>query len=243
MAAIDRPMPKIFALVPAAGQGTRLGEALPKQYLALAGQPMLFHALSLLATQARIHKVLAILAPGDTEWTRQGGAALGAKVHALYSGGAHRGESVLNALAALQGEAGDDDWVLVHDAARPCVSVQAIDRFIAAAAADPVGGLLAMPVADTLKQSGDDGHVQRTVPREGLWRAQTPQMFRYGMLRRALAAMPHATDEAQAIEALGHAPLLVPGENLNIKVTFPEDLPLAALILGHQARTGAATGS
>lgn len=231
-------MTSIFALVPAAGQGTRLGDTLPKQYLPLAGRPMLFHALERLAAERRIAHVAAILAPGDAHWARHDPASLGPKVRALPVGGADRGESVRNALDALAPEAKDDDWALVHDAARPCISAGAIARLIEEAGAHEVGGLLAMPMADTLKQAGPAREVARTVPRDGLWRAQTPQMFRFGLLRRALAAMPRATDEAQAMESRGHAPLLVMGENLNIKVTFPEDLPLAAMILAHRAATG-----
>ena len=224
-------MPKIFALVPAAGQGTRLGEAMPKQYLALAGRPMLFHSLATLASVPRVERVLAILAPGDRYWEAQDRAALPAKVEALFAGGATRGESVANALAAMQGRASPDDWVLVHDAARPCIAREWVERLIDAVGDDAAGGLLAMPVADTLKRAAGADRVAQTVEREGLWRAQTPQMFRYGLLRQGLARLPGATDESQAVEAVGGRPRLVAGDNANFKVTFAEDLPLAEMIL------------
>lgn len=224
-------MPKIFALVPAAGQGTRLGEAIPKQYLALAGRPMLFHSLATLASVARVERVLAILAPGDRHWEAQDRGTLPAKVEASFTGGATRGESVANALAALAGRAAPDDWVLVHDAARPCIAREWVERLIDEVGDDAAGGLLAMPLADTLKRAGEGGRVAQTVAREGLWRAQTPQMFRYALLRRGLARLPGATDESQAVESVGGTPRLVPGDNANFKVTFAEDLPLAEMIL------------
>ncbi len=233
-------MPRIFALVPAAGQGSRMGEALPKQYLALAGRPMLFHCLSALAAVARIDRVIAILAPGDPHWEAQDRGALPGRIEALYAGGASRGESVANALARLENRAQDGDWVLVHDAARPCITPSLVERLLDEVGDDPVGGLLAIPLADTLKRAREDGpRVAATIPREGLWRAQTPQMFRYGLLRRALAGMPEATDESQAVEALGQVPRIVRGEDENLKVTFAGDLPLAEMILAR--RGGGAT--
>ncbi len=186
--------PTIFALVPAAGQGTRLGEAVPKQYLPLAGRPMLAHALEALARVDAIARVVAILSPEDERWTSTEGLALPGKVEAWRVGGRSRGESVANALAQLAGKASDDDWVLVHDAARPCLTPALVAHFLAAIGDDPVGGLLAVPVADTLKREGEGGRVAATVPRDGLWRAQTPQMFRFSLLRDGLAAFPGATD-------------------------------------------------
>jgi 2-C-methyl-D-erythritol 4-phosphate cytidylyltransferase len=140
---------------------------------------------------------------------------------------------VLNGLQALAGVIAAEDWVLVHDAARPCLSRELLERLLAELESDPVGGLLAVPVADTLKRAGQDGRVHHTEPREGLWRAQTPQMFRYGLLCQALQAMgtDAPTDEAQAVEFLGHAPKLVLGDSHNLKVTYPEDLVMAELIL------------
>ncbi|MBL8509094.1 MAG: 2-C-methyl-D-erythritol 4-phosphate cytidylyltransferase, partial [Chitinimonas sp.] len=155
----------------------------------------------------------------------------------LRCGGASRAETVRNGLQALAGELAADDWVLVHDAARPCIAPADVARLITALREDSVGGLLAVPVADTLKRADAACRVAGTVPRDGLWRAQTPQMFRHGVLCRALAegACEAITDEASAIEAAGMSPRLVVGDERNIKVTYPQDLALAALYL--QART------
>lgn len=228
-------MPKIFALVPAAGQGTRMGDALPKQYLPLAGRPMMFHSLEALAAVGRIEHVIAILSPLDRHWGAHDWSAFPDKIEALFAGGASRGESVANALDLLAGRLAPDDWVLVHDAARPCLSAELVEQFLDEVNDDPVGGLLAMPLADTLKRAEDTMRVGETIPREGLWRAQTPQMFRYEALKRGLARRPDATDESQAVESLGQMPRLVQGENANVKVTFAEDLPLAEMILARQA--------
>jgi 2-C-methyl-D-erythritol 4-phosphate cytidylyltransferase len=227
---------KFFAIVPAAGQGTRIGDALPKQYLKLAGKPMLFHSLEALAAVDRIGRILVVLSPVDPHWETQDWSGLDPRVEPLYIGGATRATSVVAGLRALEGSAADSDWVLVHDAARPCVQTLLVEQFLDELEEDPVGGLLALPLADTLKEVGEGQRVARTVPREGLWRAQTPQMFRYGKLKQALAAHPQATDEAQAIEASGSAPRLVSGESTNIKVTFAEDLQLAELILANPKR-------
>ena len=231
-------MPKIFAFVPAAGQGTRIGDAMPKQYLPLAGKPMLFHSLEVLASVARIHAVVAILSPLDRHWGEHDWSAFPDKIEAVFTGGANRAESVVNALKHLSGRIAKDDWVLVHDAARPCIARSLVEQFIDEVEGDPVGGLLAMPVADTLKRAEETLRVAETIPRERLWRAQTPQMFRNEHLRRGLERKPDATDESQAIEQmLGFAPKLVQGENTNIKVTFAEDLELAEMILLRRAMT------
>lgn len=224
-------MPKIFALVPAAGQGTRMGDALPKQYLPLAGRPMLFHSLQALAAVRRIDHVIAVLSPLDRHWGAFDWSAFPGKIEACFAGGATRGASVANALALLDGRSTGDDWILVHDAARPCIETQLVERFLDEVGDDPVGGILAMPLADTLKRAQDSMRVGETVPREGLWRAQTPQMFRHATLKHALARRPDATDESQAVESLGQMPRIVQGENANLKVTFSEDLPLAEMIL------------
>ena len=153
----------------------------------------------------------------------------------MRCGGETRAQSVLNGLEALSVDAVDDTWVLVHDAARPCLPSGALARLIDAAQLDAVGGLLAVPVADTLKRADVDGRVATTEPRAGLWQAQTPQMFRYGLLKRALlAAGADMTDEASAIEKLGLRPLLIEADNRNLKITRPRDLQLASLILEHQ---------
>ncbi len=228
-------MPKIFALVPAAGQGTRLGDALPKQYLPLAGRPMMFHALEALAAVPRIDHVIAILSPLDRHWGAHDWSLLPEKVEALFAGGATRGKSVANALDLLEGRAAEDDWVLVHDAARPCLARALVEQFLDEVGEDPVGGLLAMPLADTLKRGEESMRVAETIPRTGLWRAQTPQMFRYGLLRRGLAREARATDEAQAVESLGQMPRIVQGQSANIKVTFADEMALAEMILARQA--------
>jgi len=227
-------MPKIFALVPAAGQGTRLGDALPKQYLALAGRPMMFHSLDALAAVERIDHVIAILSPLDRHWGAHDWSAFPDKIEALFAGGATRAESVANALSLLEGRAAPEDWILVHDAARPCLAVELVEQFLDEVGDDPVGGLLAMPLADTLKRAEESMRVGETIPRDGLWRAQTPQMFRFEVLRRGLAKRPDATDESQAVESTGQMPRLVQGENSNLKVTFAEDLPLAEMILARR---------
>ncbi len=209
----------------------RFGDALPKQYLDLNGFPMIYHALAALTAVARISKVLVVLAPGDRHWDSFGWSALRARLEVARCGGASRGESVLNGLRHLASSMDNDDWVMVHDAARPCIRVGLIEQFVDELEQDPVGGLLAQPLADTLKAADENLRVARTMPREGLWRAQTPQMFRFGMLRDALQQRPESTDESQAVEALGHAPRLVAGDSANIKVTFAADLRLARIFL------------
>jgi 2-C-methyl-D-erythritol 4-phosphate cytidylyltransferase len=234
-------MPRAWAVVPAAGSGRRMGSALPKQYLPLRGKPLLSWSLAPLLACERIEAVVLVVAAEDEAWrplAEGKGRVLSAE------GGAERCNSVLNGLARLAGLAADDDWVLVHDAARPCLSREELDALFLALDEDPVGGLLAVPLADTLKAADASGRVARTVPREGLWRALTPQMFRYGLLRDALAAAVGAgitvTDEAAAIENAGFRPLLVPGLAANLKVTGPEDLTLAEAVLRRREEGGCA---
>ncbi len=231
-------------VVPGAGSGRRFGASvLRKQYEPLAGATVIEHALAPFLADGRCHRIIVAIAPDDAAWPQvaarcepRAACPVGA-----VTGGAERAESVCRALSALQEGADDDEWVLVHDAARPCVSRAEIDALIAAALPHPVGGLLAVPVAETPKRglAGAMGaQVVRTESREGLWRALTPQMFRLGPLARALAAAlaagHHPTDEAQAMEWLGQAPLLVPGNTRNIKVTTPADLALAEALLTGQ---------
>ncbi len=229
-------MTRVFAIVPAAGQGTRIGDPVPKQYIALAGRPLMFHSIAALAAVPRIERVFVVLAPHDRHWAEQDWSALAPKVEPLHAGGAHRPESVLNALRLLESRVGKDDWILVHDAARPCIRTELVEQFLDEMGNDPIGGLLAMPLADTLKSAEEGQRVAATIPRLNLWRAQTPQMFRYDLLKRGLERRPDATDEAQAVEALNYAPRLVEGENSNLKVTFAEDLFLAEAILQHHRR-------
>ena len=219
---------RIVALVPAAGTGLRaveVGQAqTPKQYRLLAGQAMLRHSVQALLADSRIQEVRVAVAPGDSH--AQTVLAGLPRTHCSPCGGATRAHTVLNALR--EARLAPQDWVLVHDAARPGLPLEALARLIDACLLDDVGGLLAMPAADTLKkaQSHSD-KVANTVPREGLWLAQTPQMFRAGLLLEALTCAVDATeaptDEAQAMEALGYTPILVRGSGKNTKITWPED--------------------
>ena len=230
-------MPKVFAIVPAAGQGTRIGDALPKQYLPIGGKPLMFHSVEALALVSRIQCVCVVLSPLDRHWGEHDWSAFPDKIEAAFVGGAHRAETVRNALAHLGPRVAADDWVLVHDAARPCITKELVEQFLDEIGDDPIGGLLAMPLADTLKTGDENQRVAATIPRLNLWRAQTPQMFRRDLLARGLEAKPDATDESQAVEAIGYsAPRLVQGENSNIKVTFAEDLFLAEMILKRKGR-------
>ena len=223
--------PRCFALLPCAGSGARAGGVVPKQYQSVAGVPMVRHTLAAFLAVARIARVLVVVAPGDD--TLQ---APDAAYSIAACGGATRAQSVFNGLAALRDQgAGADDWVLVHDAARCLVTPALIDALIDACLPDAVGGLLALPLADTLK-SATGTRAVATLERADKWLAQTPQMFRVGALHAALVA--HAaqgfagiTDEASAMEAAGHAPLLVRGSAQNFKVTYPEDFALAEAIL------------
>jgi len=222
-----------FALVPAAGSGSRMGEAAPKQYLRLAGEPMILHALATLCVTPAIARVFVVLAPDDEHWPAARMAALGPKLGVLRCGGETRAKSVANGLRAMAGELGaiGNDWVLVHDAARPCLTVAMGEKLIAEVGEDEAGGLLAVPVADTLKRAGDGDRIRETVSRDRLWQAQTPQMFRHRLLLDALDFAPSVTDDASAIETLGLSPRLVAADASNLKVTWPRDLQLAEWIL------------
>ena len=223
--------PRLFGLIPAAGQGARLSGDVPKQYLALNGTPMLAHAVRALLADSRIDLVFVVLAPGDEHWATCDWGASGDRLAPLWCGGATRRDSVLNGLVAMANVVDPEDWVLVHDAARPCLAREELGRLIDAVQEDAVGGLLAVPLADTLKRADANGRIAGTASREGLWLAQTPQMFRHGTLLRAVGALAGATDEASAVEALGLHPRLVAGSAWNLKVTYAEDLALAGLLL------------
>ena len=222
-------MTEFHALVPAAGFGARMEQQLPKQYLTLAGQPMIAHALGTLCSSPDVTMVFVVLAPEDTLFHGYDWSRFGDKLQTLFCGGAKRSDTVLNGLIASELE--PDDWVLVHDAARPCLKQTHLTKLIADLRDDEVGGILAVPVADTLKRSDENGRIVHTEDRAGLWQAQTPQMFRAGLLTQALQTAPNVTDEAAAIEALGLHPKLVLGESTNFKVTYPQDLLLAELLL------------
>ena len=239
MRAMQTTHPRHFAIVPAAASGSRMAAARPKQYLSLLGRPLIHHALSVLCAVPAVDAVFVVLSVDDTEWATHDWSALGPKLRPLFCGGATRADSVLGGLRAIAGDAAAGDWVLVHDAARPCLAPWHVDKLVRELAHDEVGGLLAVPVADTLKRADEHRHVCETVPRDSLWQAQTPQMFRYAMLRRALEGAREVTDEASAIEAAGLRPRLVQGDATNLKVTYPLDLHLAEWILknreGHNA--------
>lgn len=224
---------KAYALVPAAGAGARLKADLPKPYVRLAGRPLLYFALRALAAHPRIEQVFVVLAPGDHHYAQHDWSEFGAKLRPLYCGGETRAASVFNGLLAVRDAVAGFDWVLVHDAARPCLARSELDRLFAEVGGDETGGLLALPVADTVKRAGGEARVAATEPRDDLWLAQTPQMFRYRLLVEALARTvgEAVTDEAAAVERLGLKPRLVMGSALNLKVTLPEDLALAELIL------------
>ena len=222
---------RYFALIPAAGVGARMEAGSPKQYLAIAGKPMLRHALdAFLASPLIAHTYVVVSADDgviDTVVPEQG-------VTVLRCGGATRMETILNGLRALRGSIDAHDQVLVHDAARPGLTPALIEKLIIEVGEHPAGGLLALPVVDTVKKAGPGGLSVQTVPRDGLWLAQTPQMFRYALLHRALSAAPDPlaiTDDASAVEALGLAPKLVEGHPRNLKVTLPRDIHTAELYL------------
>jgi 2-C-methyl-D-erythritol 4-phosphate cytidylyltransferase len=226
-------MARYVALIPAAGTGSRMESERPKQYLPVLGRPLLGWAIEALASHRRVEAVYLVLAPQDPWFERFDWPSAGKRLTAFRVGGETRAQSVVNGLQALAGEIAADDWLLVHDAARPCLSAALLDRLIEAVGGDAVGGLLAIRVADTLKRADADSRSLSTEPRDGLWQAQTPQMFRRALLQRALAAVNplSATDEASAVERLGMKPLLVESSAENIKVTVPEDLKLAEAIL------------
>ena len=220
-------LPRLWALIPCAGSGSRAGSVGPKQYQMLAGQPLVMHTLAAFDGVTRLHRVALILAVGDTALDH-----LNAQYLIANNGGATRAETVFNGLNFLLEQGAEPgDWVLVHDAARCLVTPAQIDALIDACQADTVGGLLAHRLADTLKAE-QDGRVAATVARGDKWLAQTPQMFRIGMLRQALqVAGAQVTDESSAMEAMGWQPLLVPGRARNFKVTYPEDFALAEALL------------
>ncbi|HZW14300.1 MAG TPA: 2-C-methyl-D-erythritol 4-phosphate cytidylyltransferase [Noviherbaspirillum sp.] len=224
---------RYFALIPAAGVGARMEAECPKQYMPLAGKLMLMHVLDTFAMTPAIAHVYVVVS-ADDGYIRDALAAarhLADRVTVIYKGGETRHQSVLNGLQEIQPNLKDSDWILVHDAARPGLTTTLIDRLIDEVREDEVGGLLALPVVDTLKRSDAAGRSETTVPREHLWAAQTPQMFRYALLRRALEQAKTVTDEASAVEAMGLKPKLVEGSPRNFKVTLPHDVALAELHL------------
>ncbi len=222
-----------WAIVPAAGRGLRFGGGTPKQYQTVAGLTLIEHSLKALLGHPDVDGAMVALSPDDPFWA--GWREMAGKPIYTCIGGAERADSVLAALQALPDTVDEDQFVLVHDAARPCLRGVDLSRLIAIGRADPIGAILAAPVRDTIKRANADGRCAMTEPREGLWRALTPQMFRRGGLTRALQAALRVgakiTDEAMAMERLGLKPMLVEGSEDNIKVTTPADLALAESIL------------
>jgi 2-C-methyl-D-erythritol 4-phosphate cytidylyltransferase len=228
---ITEPPPlRYHAIIPAAGNGSRFSEESPKQYWPLEGKPVLQHVIERLTAAFPLHGTYVALAAGDAWFERTLGTCR--SVTTLRCGGKTRAQTVHNALEALTGVA-HDDWILVHDAVRPCVDTASLLRLKNELADDNVGGFLAVPVTGTLKRADHDKRSMRTESREHLWVAQTPQMFRYSVLHEALSrpGVEQVTDEAQAVEALGARPIIVAGCTTNVKITYRDDLDLAAAIL------------
>jgi len=223
-----------WVVVPAAGSGSRFGGDLPKQYASVFGRTLLHHTLDRLSRHPGVSGLQVVIAAGDRHWP--GWRDMHGKPVRSCTGGASRAESVLAGLRDLPAAVRERDWVLVHDAARPCLRADDLDRLLEHGCAHGVGAILAAPVRDTLKRADDRGEIERSEPRERLWRALTPQLFRRATLSRALEAAIQAgvavTDEAMAIERIGLKPMLVEGAEDNIKVTTPADLVYAEFLLG-----------
>ena len=226
----------IWAVVPAAGSGSRFGGEVPKQYLQVAGEPLLAHTLRALLAHPGVAGVVVVLAEDDPRWP--GWSELEGKPVRHCVGGKSRADSVLAGLQALPDEVRADDFVLVHDAARPNLALADLGQLLERGRVDPVGAILAAPVRDTLKRAGDEGGIDRTVPRERLWRALTPQMFRRLQLSQALekarSAGVEVTDESMAMERKGARPLLIEGREDNIKITTPADLAYFEFLLSRR---------
>lgn len=224
-------MARFHIVIPAAGIGNRMETAIPKQYLPISGKPMISYSVQTFFASPRIASIHLALSPEDYFW-RNLELAANSRLQLHYTGGETRAQTVLNTLYAMKSQVDVDDWILVHDAARPGLTLALLDTLLDSLENDAVGGLLALPQADTLKQSNADDRVKTTIPRDGLWQAQTPQMFRYRLLTNALENFDGVpTDEAQAIEALGFEPKLVIGSLRNMKVTYPQDMALMELFI------------
>ncbi len=230
-------MPGLWVVVPAAGRGTRFGGAVPKQYLTVAGQPLIAYTLTALLAHPGVEGAMVAISENDADWP--GWERFAGKPILACTGGATRAESVLAALNALPAEVRADDFVLVHDAARPNLGEQDLQQLLERGRGDPVGAILAAPVRDTLKRAGDDGGIDGTEPRQRLWRALTPLLFRRMQLSRALEdagkAGVEVTDESMAMELQGLRPLLIEGSEDNFKVTTPADLARFEFILSQRA--------
>lgn len=231
-------MTRYWAVIPAAGSGARMGGSIPKQYLSLAGHTVIEHVLGILEAEPQVAGITVAVAADDPYWQRYLLSPRSKPVR-IASGGDTRAHSVLNALVTLRDELKDDDWVLVHDAARPCLHPRDLSLIIQMFGNDPVGGILARRVPDTLKRVDDQQHVTATLDRGDVWRAFTPQMFRYRLLMDALEAAIRSgdppTDEASAMERQKHEVRVLEGRSDNIKITRPDDIALAEAILSHRA--------
>ena len=227
---------KVWAVVPAAGIGSRMQSDRPKQYLLLNDQPVIFHTLSRLANHPRIEGIVIALSANDPYWPSLN-LPPHWQIHTTI-GGVERADSVSNALQFLQTLTENDPWGLVHDAARPCIRHSDIDEMLQQLGNDPVGGILGVALTETVKRVDENNTIQATVDRSGLWRAATPQMFRLNVLSEALSQSKQAsiriTDEASAMEFMGYNPKMIAGHADNIKITLPQDLALAALFLQQQ---------
>ncbi len=223
---------RIWAVIPAAGVGKRYSSDIPKQYLSLNGMPVLLHSINKFVKLDEIHEVLVALNPDDEFWQKLNFSHPKVKT---INGGPERCYSVNSALEELSGRAENGDWILVHDAVRPCISDFDLNKIIEIVHDEDVGGLLACPILDTIKKVKDNLDVLKTIPREGLWSAMTPQIFRYELLKKALNAVLNSarsvTDEAKAIELIGLTPKIIEGDKTNIKITHPSDMVLAESII------------
>ena len=227
-------MTRFHVVIPAAGSGSRMGADTPKQYLNLHGKTLIQHVIKVFDQSARISTIHILINQEDIHW-RSTYLNSSSKLQVHHCGANTRAGTVLKGLEAIQDQVKSDDWILVHDAARPGLSNLLLNQLISTLENDAVGGLLAMPLADTLKRADIEHRVSATIPRNGLWQAQTPQMFRYATLKKALAEFNGTpTDEAEALEALGLKPQLVTGELRNLKVTYPQDLAVLSALLDSQ---------
>lgn len=230
-----QPVVKYWSIVPAAGKGDRMGISTPKQYLPLHGKPIIEHSLNALFEYSQFEKIVVVINSDDNLWS-----TLPFHQHPKIIatvGGKERCHSVLNGLYALESLADPNDWILVHDAARPCLRATDIERLVGEVGDHPVGGLLGVPMTDTVKRVASNGYVIATIDRRELWQAYSPQLFRYAVLKDALKQAVNSnhliTDEASAIELSGAKSLMVEGRRDNIKITNPEDLILAASYLSN----------
>lgn len=231
----------IWAVLPAAGIGRRMGSSIPKQYLSIDGAPLILHSLRRLSAVKKIEKIVVVIHPEDSRWAELEKSIkeeFGNRIITVMGGG-ERYQSVLNGLTALTEFAGKDDWVLVHDAVRPCVRTSDIENLIQKASLHSIGGLLGSPVDNTLKRVDKELMVIETVDRESYWNALTPQMFRFALLKESIQTVvvsgEQVTDEAAAMEVAGFKPIMIAGQKDNIKITVEADLVLASQILKNQA--------